>query len=79
MKTLRTDYRAVNGKGVCLYSFGDAESARAWAKDNVHLHDGLTVEEVTITARRIYTPRTARRRPDFSIPQWAAVPHGVQA
>lgn len=79
MRTLRTDYIAVNGKNVTVYSFGDLPTARAWAKENAHLHDGLRVEEVTMTARPVYTPRVVRSRPDFSIPQWGAVsPVGVQ-
>lgn len=79
MRTVRTDYQAINGLGRVLYTFSDPVIAKAWAKDNAHLHDGLKVEELTITARAIYTPRTARRRPDFSIPRWAAVPQGAQA
>lgn len=79
MRTVRTDYQAINAMGRVLYTFGDEASARAWAKDNAHLHDGLQVEELTITARAIYTPRVARRRPDFSIPRWAAVPNEARA
>lgn len=76
-RIVRTDYQAVNGVNRVVKTFGDEDMARAWAKDNAHLHDGLRVEELTITARAIYTPRVVRRRPDFSIPQWAAVPRGV--
>ena len=79
MRTLRTDYAAVNGRNVTVYSFGDLPTAKAWAKDNAHLHDGLRIERVTLSADTVYTPRVARRRPDFSIPQWGAVsPVGVQ-
>lgn len=79
MRTIRTDFQAVNGLGRVLYTFGDAATARAWARENAHLHDGLHIEELQITARPIYTPRPARKRPDFSIPSWAAVPTGAQA
>jgi hypothetical protein len=77
-RTIRTDYQAINGVGRVVYTFGDEASARAWAKDNAHLHDGLRIERLTVTAQAIYTPRPARRRPDFAIPTWAAVPR-VQA
>lgn len=74
MRTLRVDYQAVNGLGRVAKTFSDADMAKAWAKDNAHLHDGLVIEEVTITARRIYKPKAVMSRPDFSIPRFAAVP-----
>lgn len=77
MRQIRTDYIAVNARDVTLYTFGDRDTARAWAKDNAHLHDGLRIERVEIVAHREYTPRVARRRPDFSIPQWGAVSPAV--
>ena len=80
MNVLSTDYRAINGFGVVCRTFGDLPTAKAWAKDNAHLHDGLRIERVTLSADTVYTPRVSRRRPDFSIPQWGAVsPSGAQA
>lgn len=70
---IRTDYQAVNHLGRVLYTFGDLPTARTWAKDNAHLHDGLRVERLTLSADTVYTPRVVRSRPDFSIPQWGAV------
>lgn len=71
-RTIRTDYAAVNGKGVTLYTFSDAAKGRAWVRDNAALHDGLILEEVQLVARRVYrAPRTAARRNDFSIPAFA--------
>ena len=40
MTTLRTDYVAVNSRGVKLYTFNDAAKARAWVRSNASLHDG---------------------------------------
>lgn len=79
MRTIRTDFQAVNAVGRVVYTFGDRDSARAWAKDNAHLHDGLHIERVEIVAHREYTPRVVRRRPDFAIPQWGAVSPVVSA
>lgn len=57
MNTLRTDYVAVNSRGVKLYTFNDAAKARAWVRSNAALHDGLHLQEVSLVARKIYTPR----------------------
>jgi hypothetical protein len=79
VRTIRTDFQAVNGVGRVVYTFGDIDTARAWAKDNAHLHDDLIIEEVNVWARQVYKPRVTRRRPDFSIPQWGAVSPVVSA
>ncbi len=50
---LRTDYRAVNGKGVTLYTFGDKSSALAWAEANSFRHEGLRVERLRLVAEPI--------------------------
>jgi len=76
MRTLRTDYAAVNAKGVTVYTFSDREQGRAWVRENACRHEGLTLEEVSITARRIYRPRTVSRARDFAIP---AIPAGAAA
>lgn len=67
-RTLRIDFAAVNGSGVTVRTFNDAAHGRAWVRDNAFLHDGLTLEEVQITARRVYRPRTISRARDFAIP-----------
>lgn len=67
-RVLRTDFAAVNGAGVTVRTFNDAAFGRAWVRDNAFLHDGLTLEEVQITARRVYRPRTISRARDFAIP-----------
>lgn len=67
-RVIRTDYQAVNAAGVTLRTFDRQDAARAWVKDNALLHDGLYLEEVTITARRVYRPRAARSF-DFAIPR----------
>lgn len=61
-RSTRIDFAAVNGRGVTLYTFNDAAKARAWARDNCHLHDGLHVREVTVTtiSRKLYTPPKPR-------------------
>ena len=79
MKIVSTDYRAVNGVGVVVRTFGCLQSAKAWARDTAHLHDGLKIERVTVTAEVAYTPRVTRRRPDFHAPQWGAVSPVVSA
>lgn len=71
-RTIRTDYAAVNGKGVTLYTFNDATKGRAWVRENACLHDGLILEEVQLVARRVYrAPSAAVRRNDFRIPAFA--------
>lgn len=75
-RTLSTDYRAVNAKGVTLYTFNDEGRGRAWVRDNACLHDGLRLVAVTLTetSRRIYTPRTAKPKRDaFAIPAFDGV------
>lgn len=69
-RTIRTDYAAVNARGVTLYTFNDLATARAWVRDNAHQHDGLMLEEVALTARRIYRPRPAKRADQFAIPAY---------
>lgn len=71
-RVVRTDWQAVNGKGVVLYTFNDVAKGRAWVRDNAALHDGLILEEVQLVARRVYrAPSAAARRNDFSIPAYA--------
>ncbi len=74
MKTLRTDWQAVNAHGVVLYSFNDFEIGRDWVKRNAALHDGLELREVALVSRRVYRPRVARPAPvsDFAIPAVAS-------
>lgn len=67
-RVIRTDYQAVNARRVVLYTFSDVAKGRAWVRENAHLHDGLALEEVALTARRVYRPPTARRRDPFAIP-----------
>lgn len=68
IRTLRTDYQAVNRAGVTLRTFDREDVAKAWVKDNAPLHDGLYLEEVTMLARRVYRPRVHRRSDPFAIP-----------
>ncbi len=69
MKTIRTDYAAVNGMGVTLYTFNDFERGRDWVKANAGLHDRLELQEIAVVARRVYRPRGAAPRRDmFAIP-----------
>lgn len=68
IRTVRTDWQAVNALGVTVRTFDREDVARAWVKDNALLHDGLYLEEVTIMARRVYRPRVPRAF-DFSIPR----------
>lgn len=71
-RVLRTDFAAVNGLGVTLCTFNDAAKGRAWVRDNAALHTGLVLEEVSVTARRVYRPPSAAvRRADFRIPAFA--------
>jgi hypothetical protein len=70
MKTLRTDYAAFNARGVQVRTFNDLPHARAWVRNNAVLHEGLHLQEVSLVARKIYTPRS-RPAPDFSIPVFA--------
>jgi len=68
-RVVRTDWQAVNSKGVVLYSFNDIARGRAWVRENASLHDGLVLEEVALVARRVYRPPAAAvRRNDFRIP-----------
>lgn len=69
-RTLRTDYAAVNSHNVTLRTFNDLPRARAWVRDNASLHAGLHLQEVSLVARKIYTPRH-RPASDFSIPVFA--------
>lgn len=71
-RLLRTDFAAVNGKGVTVRTFDDERRAKAWVRDNACLHDGLTLERHDITARRIYRPRVISTARDFSIPAMTA-------
>ena len=76
-RVLRTDFAAVNAKGVTLYTFSDPAKGRAWVRENACRHDGLHLQEVQITARKVYRPPSAsRRRFDLAIP---AMPAGVGA
>lgn len=68
-RIVRTDYAAVNGLGVKLYTFNDIAKGRAWVRDNAAVHVGLHLVEVAITERRVYRPPAAAvRRNDFAIP-----------
>lgn len=71
-RVVRTDFQAVNGRGVVLFTFSDPAVGRAWVRANAALHDGLVLEEIAITARRVYRPPTAAvRRNDFRVPSFA--------
>lgn len=71
-RVIRTDYQAVNSRGVLLFTFSDPAVGRAWVRDNASLHDGLALEEVSLIARRVYRPRFIKARIDeFSIPRAA--------
>lgn len=61
MITLRTDFAAVNASGVTLRTFNDIKRAREWVRDNAWQHAGLHLQEVSLVARKIYTPRFAAR------------------
>lgn len=70
----RTDYAAVNARGVTLHTFSDPAVGRAWVRNHAALHTGLHLREVTITttSRRMYAPPSAVvRRNDFAIPAHA--------
>lgn len=49
-----------NARGVLLQTTNDAAVARRWAKDRAPVLGDLTIEEVTIVRRRIYTARPLR-------------------
>lgn len=80
------DYCAVNSRGCTVKTFSDLELARKWVADNAHLHDGLHVVEVIISARkrRVYTPRVrpaavAPLDDDLAIPPPPDIPAPVSA
>ena len=76
-RVIRTDWQAVNSAGTVLYTFGDPAKGRAWVRANACRHDGLHLQEVQITARRVYRPPSAaRRRFDLAI---SAMPAGAAA
>jgi len=54
-----TDLQAINGRGLLIRTFGDRKIARRWVVQNAALHDGLRLEEVTVSVvrRRLFTPR----------------------
>lgn len=66
-RIIHRDFSVKNGRGVLLFTSPDPELAKRWAKDNAHLHNGLTVNEDTLSSRTIYKPRQ-RKAFDFSIP-----------
>ena len=71
-RVLRTDYAAVNARGTVLYTFSDPAVGRAWVRANACIHDGLVLEEIALTARRVYRPPSAAvRRHDLTIPAFA--------
>lgn len=74
MKTIRTDWAAINGLGVCLYTFSDFEIGREWVRRNAAIHVGLELHEIAVVARRVYRPRGVRvvRSDPFEIPAVAA-------
>lgn len=59
-RTIRTDFVAYNRRGVQVRSFSDLAHARAWVRKNIHLHDGLHLQELQVIARPIYRPRAGR-------------------
>ena len=71
-RVVRVDYAAVNSRGVVLFTFSDPAVGRAWVRANAALHDGLVLEEIAITARRVYRPPSAAvRRHDLTVPAFA--------
>lgn len=71
VRIVRQDFQAVNGCGVTLRTFNDPAKGRAWVRENAALHEGLVLEEVALTARRIYRPPSiSRRRFDLAIPAY---------
>ena len=71
-RLIRVDFQAVNSRGVVLFTFSDPAVGRAWVRNNAALHDGLVLEEIALTARRVYRPPTAAvRRHDLTIPAFA--------
>lgn len=81
MRESKTDFQAVNIRGIVIQTFSDADLARKFARENQHLHNGLTIQTRTVTTetRRFYTPPKSRRAVDFSVPMWGAVSPAVQA
>ena len=71
-RTVRVDFQAVNSRGVVLFTFSDPAVGRAWVRANACIHDGLVLEEIALTARRVYRPPSAAvRRHDLTIPAFA--------
>lgn len=70
-RAVRTDYAAVNAKGVTLYTFNDAAAGRAWVRERAALHEGLHLREVTYIqhSRRVYRPPVVKPDP-FAIPDY---------
>jgi len=64
-------FNAINRQGVILYSFNDLPRARAWARENVRVHDGLKIQSVQVITRTVYTPPRPRPCP-FLIPPMPA-------
>lgn len=56
--TPRTDYAVTNYLGVTIRTFGDRQSAIAWADEHASEHEGLVVDRVTYSIRRtsVYRP-----------------------
>ena len=71
-RTIRTDFAAVNARGVTVRTFNDLPTARRWAWRNALLHRGLHVREVTVTVqdRWLYTPPQPKppKAAPFAIP-----------
>jgi hypothetical protein len=55
----RTDFEAVNARGVTIRTFGDLDHARRWVREHAPEHDGLHVDEVTtqVSRRRVFRPQ----------------------
>lgn len=69
----RTDYRAVNARGLVLRTFADRELGRTWVKENACRHDGLVLRAVTVIERsridyRYRAPRRIAPADPFAIP-----------
>lgn len=74
--TSKTQFEAVNRIGRVVMTFDGLDARKraiAWAKANSRDHDGLTVEEVTVTTirRRVYRPNPPERRVFGTISQGA--------
>ena len=65
-------FNAINRLGVIVRSFNDLPLARAWAREHVHIHDGLRIQSVQVLTRTVYTP--PRPRPSSVTPTTFTLP-----